>query len=128
MKRSLFLLCGAITVSFGGVAFAREIQPPVINKVWVWNIGSTEAGLSVSYTPDLAGSKSHFEYSTNPDLSNEQKTPLRIHVGPAFAEQGMQEHAELKGLRPNTVYYYRAYVRTNYGEKFSAIQNFRTAR
>ena len=109
-------------VVMGSQAFAQSV--PVVRRIWSWNVGPTMAGLSMEL--DDGGSPSHewFDLSTNPDMSGASVVGDE-HYGQGY--HGLQSHATPAGLMPNTAYYFRAHVRTYYGETVSGIQSFRTA-
>jgi hypothetical protein len=120
MKRLFVLLCVALTMSMIGIALAAS--PPTITEIQVWNIGSRTASVSMVYhTPDL-DSREWFEVSTHSDLSGaHRENATRISLTRRFAI------ATFHGLTRNTVYYYRAYVKTHDSEAQSRIDSFRTA-
>ncbi len=123
MKRLTFLfLCGLFAAASVGAAFAAS--PPVINRVWDWNISSTTAGLSMSYNNQDQNARVWFEYSTNSNLSGAKRV-AETTVAPRGG--GSQWHADLSGLQPGTAYYYRAFIRNYDGEVYSGIGTFRTA-
>lgn len=121
MKRLAFLLCGVLAVLPLGIALAAS--PPVIERVWSWNVGPTTAGLSMSYKNFGQNSRVWFEISTQPNMANAKREAERV-VGPSAGSQG---HADLNGLKPDTIYYYRAFIRNYDGEVYSGIAQFKTA-
>lgn len=122
MKRLAFLLCGLFAAFSIGAAIAAS--PPVINRVWDWNISSTTAGLSMSYNNHDQNARVWFEVSTHGNMADAKRV-AETTVTPR--EGGSQWHADLNGLLPGTVYYYRAFIRNYDGEVYSGIASFRTA-
>jgi hypothetical protein len=86
-----------------GTALAQSID-----RIWHWNVGPTVAGLSMSYNDNGQPSHIWFELGTNPNLSDAGRVGDRRRISYGRA----QSHAGLSGLKPNTVYYYRATIST----------------
>jgi hypothetical protein len=121
MKRLFFLLCVALTMSTIGIALAAS--PPWIHRIYARDIGSTMAMISVDYRNYDQPSRVWFELSTHRDLSGARRVGERVQDP---ISGGYATHESLSGLTPNTVYYYRAYVKNYDGEVYSGIDSFRT--
>jgi phosphodiesterase/alkaline phosphatase D-like protein len=109
-----------LLVFFGASAWAA---PPVITKVWSWNVAGTAAGLSMSVDNKNVASNAYFLYGTDAQLKGAAKAGERQ----MQASTGIQQHASLTGLAPNTTYYYRAVVTNSGGTAESPIQSFKTS-
>lgn len=127
MKRHLVLICSAI--AFCGSLAALSSSPalagtaPRITAISSWNVGPTTAGISMTYFNENQNSRVWFELSTHANLADAKKVGEKVHPP---VDGGMQAHATLNDLRPNTEYYYRAYARNYDGEVYSGISSFRT--
>lgn len=115
-------MCGIFVALSMGISPAAS--PPTIDRIWSWNIGATTAGLSMSFRNQDQNSRVWFEYSTDRSLSGATRAGEKV-VSPVSG--GVQAHATLSGLQPNTVYFFRGFVRNYDGEIHSGIDSFRTA-
>jgi DNA/RNA endonuclease G (NUC1) len=108
MKLKLFLLCALIATAF---SCGRDDKPEQKAFVKVFtkeaeNIKATTVTLAASYkdvseTPIYAG----FEWGTSSDRLGDN-----ILLESSFSATSGDFSANIEGLRPNTTYYYRAYV------------------
>jgi phosphodiesterase/alkaline phosphatase D-like protein len=115
-----------VSTSVGAVNSAIQsftTLAPVITRVWSWNEASTTAGLSMSVTPNGMAQNVHFAYGTSATLAGASTTTPR---SMNLMDGGIQSHAELGGLTPNTTYYYQAVLVNSAGSVKSPIQTFKT--
>jgi hypothetical protein len=99
-------------------------SPPTISKTWVTSDSPSDVHLSVEYNDGNAPSHYWFDFGTHPDLSG----AARVAEGrETQAYGGIQQHPALRGLTPNTSYYYRAHVQTPFGSTVGPIESFRTS-
>jgi hypothetical protein len=95
---------------------------PVIDRIWAWNVHSTRAGVSVSFNGDNQNCRVWFDISNSASMSK----PYKLDLGTSSCSKATAAHADMSDLTPDTVYYFRAYVKNYDGEKYSGVGNFRT--
>ena len=96
--------------------------PPVIAKTWTSTIGPTTGLLSMQVDNKNIPSTAFFQYGTDAKLAGAAEAGR----GSMQASTGIQTHASLSGLKPDTTYYYRAVVTNSNGTTEAPIQSFKT--
>jgi phosphodiesterase/alkaline phosphatase D-like protein len=123
LKRLAFFLCGLFVAS--SLATANAASPPTIEKVWSFNVASTSAGLSVTFYSHGLRPTVVFKLSNHSNMADAR---VVAENRPLPALGGLGSHALLGDLRPDTSYWYQAFVTTGEGHASSLIGHFRTAR
>ena len=125
MIRGLRLMRAALAGLVGLLAAAgtAAAQAPSVDRTFATEVTGDHAVLNANTNDGGAPSHSWFDFGTGPDLSNasrqgESREPRGY--------GGIQIHAFLNGLRPNTTYYFRAHMQTPFGNSTGSIESFRT--
>jgi phosphodiesterase/alkaline phosphatase D-like protein len=113
--------------------FTTLSKSPTVESETAQNLfvgeGATEESLSATVNPNNEVTHYYFEYGTSPTLAGASRAPVLPGELPA-AGVGVGVEQKLQGLRPNTVYYYRAVAENGTprggGEVPVPIQEFRT--
>jgi phosphodiesterase/alkaline phosphatase D-like protein len=116
-NRRLALVALLVVFLAPGMALAQSIE-----RIWHSNVRPTAAVLSMVFNDNGQASRVWFDLGTNANLSGARR------VGDLRQDTygRAQSHATLSGLKPNTVYYYRATISTPNGTASSGIQSFKT--
>jgi hypothetical protein len=109
MKKKLLFICASTIILAVTIAGCRRQQPQNFEpRTWTQgteNISETEATLNGTVNPNASATTAWFEWGTDPDLTAFTETP---HRSLGTGAVGIKISADLTGLAPDTIYYYRA--------------------
>jgi hypothetical protein len=129
--KSTYMYCLVARNAFGATTSANEeavttpSEVPAATAEQASAIGRTGGTLEAQVNPDNEETRWHFEYASNPQLSEAASTATGT-LAPSYGGESATQ--TVTGLQPNTVYYYRIVAENGTGPATGVpVEQFRTA-